>query len=297
MVPHGSPLIWARNPPACHSQGQAGVTPLIHGLRTPHIAVPVCERGEVPAFLHFAGESDFTVGMARAARKSGRWLRRIAIALVLLLIVAPIVLLGLFRFLPVPFTPQIAIGFFSGDAVHYSWRNMSEISPYLAKAVIGGEDEKFCRHHGFDWQSIDQAIRTHGRHPKKQLRGASTLSQQAARSLFLVPWRSWIRKGTEAYLTVLMENLWPKRRILTAYLNLVDWGHGYFGAEAAAQGYFHKPAAALTARQAARLAAILPNPDDWHAVHPGPYVAWRTGELLGRIRIVTRDRLDTCIRP
>ncbi|HEX3945232.1 MAG TPA: monofunctional biosynthetic peptidoglycan transglycosylase [Rhizomicrobium sp.] len=247
--------------------------------------------------MHFAGESDFTVGMARAAQKTGRWFRWAVIALVFLLVIAPVVLLGLFRFLPVPFTPQIAIGFFSGDAVHYSWRNMSEISPYLAKAVIGGEDEKFCRHHGFDWQSIDQAIKTHDRHPKRQLRGASTLSQQAARSLFLVPWRSWIRKGTEAYLTVLMEVLWPKRRILAAYLNLVDWGHGYFGAEAAAQGYFHRPAVALTARQAARLAAILPNPDDWHAVHPGPYVAWRTGELLGRIRIVNRDRLDACIRP
>jgi monofunctional biosynthetic peptidoglycan transglycosylase len=94
-----------------------------------------------------------------------------------------------------------------------------------------------------------------------------------------------------------MEVLWPKRRILAAYLNLVDWGHGYFGAEAAAQGYFHKPASSLTARQAARLAAILPNPDDWHAVRPGPYVTWRTGQLLGRIRIVNRDGLDACIRP
>ena len=83
---------------------------------------------------------------------------------------------------------------------------------------------------------------------------------------------------------------------LTAYLNLVDWGHGLYGAEAAAQGYFHRSAADLSARQAARLAAVLPNPDDWHAVRPGPYVSWRTGELMGRIRVVTRDRLDACIR-
>jgi monofunctional biosynthetic peptidoglycan transglycosylase len=232
-----------------------------------------------------------------SAGRARRWLRRIVIALLVLLIPVPIILLLLFRFVPVPGTPQMVIGLSSGDAVDYRWRDASEISPYLFKAVIGGEDEKFCRHHGFDWGSIDQALKSHGRHPKKRLRGASTLSQQAARSLFLVPWRSWIRKGAEAYLTVLMEGLWPKRRIITAYLNLVDWGHGYFGAEAAAQRYFHKSASALTARQAARLAAVLPNPDDWHAVRPGPYVAWRTGDLLGRIRVVTRDRLDACVRP
>jgi monofunctional biosynthetic peptidoglycan transglycosylase len=232
-----------------------------------------------------------------SAGRARRWLRRIVIALLVLLIPVPIILLLLFRFVPVPGTPQMVIGLSSGDAVDYRWRDASEISPYLFKAVIGGEDEKFCRHHGFDWGSIDQALKSHDHHPKKRLRGASTLSQQAARSLFLVPWRSWIRKGAEAYLTVLMEGLWPKRRIITAYLNLVDWGHGYFGAEAAAQRYFHKSASALTARQAARLAAVLPNPDDWHAVRPGPYVAWRTGDLLGRIRVVTRDRLDACVRP
>lgn len=234
--------------------------------------------------------------MNGAVRKSGGWFRRVAIALVVLLVALPVLLLVIFRFLPVPITPQIAIDVLSGDNVHYRWRDASEISPYLFKAVIGGEDEKFCRHHGFDWGSIDQAIRAHEKHPKKQLRGASTLSQQAARSLFLTPWRSWVRKGAEAYLTVLMEVLWPKRRILTAYLNLVDWGHGLYGAEAASQGYFHRSAAGLSARQAARLAAVLPNPDDWHAVRPGPYVSWRTGELMGRIRVVTRDRLDACVR-
>jgi monofunctional glycosyltransferase len=224
------------------------------------------------------------------------WLRRIALGFIVLFVPLPILLLLLFRIMPVPFTPQMVIGFLSGDDVRYQWRDASSISPYLFKAVIGGEDEKFCRHHGFDWQSIDQAIKSHERHPKKRLRGASTLSQQAARSLFLVPWRSWVRKGIEAYLTVAMELLWPKRRIITAYVNLVDWGHGYFGAEAAALGYFHKDASALTARQAARLAAILPDPDGWRAVHPGPYVTWRTGDLMGRIRVVTRDRLDACIR-
>jgi monofunctional biosynthetic peptidoglycan transglycosylase len=235
---------------------------------------------------------------AQAQRSGlGKWVRRITLGLVFFLVPTPILLLLLFRIIPVPFTPQMLVGELSGDEVRYEWRGASDISPYLFKAVIGGEDERFCSHHGFDWQSIDQAIKSHERHPQKQLRGASTLSQQAARSLFLVPWRSWVRKGIEAYLTVLMEVLWPKRHIITAYVNLVDWGHGYFGAEAAAQGYFHKPASALTARQAARLAAVLPDPDGWHAVHPGPYVTWRTGNLMGRIRVVTRDKLDACLRP
>src|SRR5947207_1879523 len=225
-----------------------------------------------------------------------RWLKRIAWTVFIMLVPAPILLLLLFRFVPVPGTPQMVIGLLSGDWVRYSWREDGDISPYLARAVIGAEDQKFCRHHGFDWGSIDQAIKSHDRHPKKRLRGASTLSQQAARSLFLVPWRSWVRKGLEAYLTVLIEALWPKERILTAYLNLVDWGHANFGAEAAARSYFHKSAADLSMRQPARLTAILPDPDDWQSVRPGPYVTWRAGQLVSRMRQVSRDGLDSCIR-
>ena len=224
------------------------------------------------------------------------WVRRIAVIVFILLVPAPILSLLLFRFVPVPFTPQIAIVFLSGDPVRYAWRDAGAISRTLGKAVIAAEDQNFCHHHGFDWKSIDKAIEAHERHPRKRLRGASTISQQAARSLFLMPARSWVRKGLEAYLTVLMEFLWPKQRILTAYLNLVDWGHGNFGAEAAAESYFGKPAAALTAKEAARLAAILPNPDDWHAVRPGPYVKRRTGILLARAHTVTRDDLDVCVR-
>ena len=224
------------------------------------------------------------------------WVRRALIVIFILLGPAPILLLLLFRFVPVPATPQMVIGLLSGDGVQYHWRESWDISPYLGRAVIGSEDQKFCSHNGFDWQSIDKAIQSHERHPKRKLRGASTLSQQAARSLFLVPWRSWVRKGLEAYLTVLMEALWPKQRILTVYLNLVDWGHGNFGAEAAAQAYFHKPASALTASEAARLAAVLPDPDEWRAVQPGPYVARRSGTIVARMRQVARDRLDSCVR-
>ena len=224
------------------------------------------------------------------------WARRIAMGVFFFLVPAPIFLILLFRFLPVPVTPQIIIGVLSGDDVHYRWVGAGEISPFLGRAVIGAEDQKFCQHNGFDWQSIDKVIKTHERHPRRRLRGASTISQQTARTVFLLPTRSWVRKGMEAYITVLMEALWPKRRILTAYLNLVDWGHGNFGAEAAAQSYFHKSAASLSTNEAARLAAILPNPDGWRAVAPGPYVASRTGSLVARIWQVQRDGLDYCVR-
>ena len=181
------------------------------------------------------------------------------------------------------------------NETHYSWAGDS-VSPYLSQAVIASEDQKFCRHHGFDWDEINHAIKTHERHPKKKLRGASTLSQQTARTLFLVPWRSWVRKGVEAYLTVLMEFLWPKDRILEAYVNTVDFGHGNFGAEAAAQSYFHIPSSALNPYQAARLAAVLPDPDVWNAVKSGPYVTRRTRTIVGRMGQVRRDALNWCVR-
>jgi len=162
--------------------------------------------------------------------------------------------------------------------------------------VIAAEDQNFCTHHGFDWASINKAMQDHNRRPSKPIRGASTISQQTARTLFLVPMRSWIRKGLEAYLTVLLENLWPKKRILLAYLNLVDWGDGIFGAEAAANAYFGTDAGSLDNAQAARLAAILPNPHKWKAANPGRYVRRRAGMLQGRSAMVTRDGLNFCVK-
>ncbi len=224
------------------------------------------------------------------------WLRRIAVTIFAFLVPIPIVLLLIFRFVPVPGTPQMLLDLVTFQPVHYSWRAYDEISPNLAYAVVGSEDQDFCNHHGFDWNDIQAALKQHERHPKKRLRGASTISQQIARTLFLLPVRSWLRKGVEAYLTVMVEALWPKKRILTAYLNLVDWGHGNYGAEAAAQAYFHVPASALTKLQAARLATILPDPDKWRANRPGRYVASRSETVGVRAWEVTRDGLDWCVR-
>ena len=224
------------------------------------------------------------------------WLRRVFLVVLFFLVPAPVLLLLIFRFVPIPGTPEMLFHLITLNETHYSWAG-DDISPWLSQAVIASEDQQFCFHHGFDWKEIDTAIKAHERHPKRKLRGASTLSQQTARSLFLLPVRSWVRKGVEAYLTVLMEFLWPKKRILEAYMNVVDFGHGNYGAEAASRMYFGKPASALTVSQAARLAAILPDPDKWKAVKPGPYVASRTGTIVARMGEVRRDALDACVRP
>jgi monofunctional biosynthetic peptidoglycan transglycosylase len=231
----------------------------------------------------------------RGITKRFGWLRRALLILFILLVPAPIALLLLFRFVPVePGTPEMLWSLVQGKGAHYQWAG--DINPVLGRAVIGSEDQNFCSHHGFDFKQINDVIAEHQRHPDQPMRGASTLSQQTARTLFLVPVRSWVRKGAEAYITVLIEFLWPKKRILTAYLNLVDWGHGNFGAQAAAKAYFHTTAARLTKAQAARLAAILPDPDKWSAAAPGPYVAGRARTLIGQASVVTRDGLDFCVR-
>jgi monofunctional glycosyltransferase len=237
--------------------------------------------------------------LSRTWNDSGKrkpWLRRSLLVLFAVLVPLPILYLAVFRFVPVPFTPQMALDVVTFQDVHQSWRSFDAISPNLVRTVVGSEDQNFCNHNGFDWDDIEKAMQQHERHPKKRLRGASTISQQVARTLFLLPVRSWVRKGAEAYLTVLVEFMWPKQRILTAYLNLVDWGHGNYGAEAAAQAYFHVPAAMLSRSQASRLATILPNPDKWRAARPGRYVRSRSETVLTRAWEVQRDDLDWCFK-
>jgi monofunctional biosynthetic peptidoglycan transglycosylase len=226
--------------------------------------------------------------------KRAKWVRRLLAGLLILTVALPVFLLLIFRFVPVPGTPEMLVSALGDRGANYVWVGSGRISSALRQAVIGSEDEKFCFHHGFDWSSINSAWRAH--EEGARLRGASTISQQTARSLFLLPLRSWIRKGLEAYLTVLEEALWPKQRILTVYLNIVDWGNGNFGAEAAAEAYFHRSATILTPKEAARLAAILPDPDDWRAAHPGPYVVQRTRVILSRMNAVRRDGLESCLK-
>ena len=166
--------------------------------------------------------------------------------------------------------------------LHHTWVDASRISPNAQLAVIASEDQKFPFHHGFDFGSIHDALRE--QEAGIRSRGASTLSQQTAKNLFLWGGHSYVRKGLEAWFTTLLELCWPKRRILEVYLNSAQFGPDVFGVEAAAQAYFHKHAAALTRGEGAQLAAVLPNPRLLHAERPSAYVAARREWILGQMR-------------
>lgn len=195
----------------------------------------------------------------------------------------------IFAFVPIPFSAVMAerqLGaWFSGDfryIAHSDWVGMPEISPWMALAVIASEDQHFPTHWGFDVVAIQSVLDGEGK--KKAMRGASTLSQQTAKNVFLWDGRSWVRKGLEAGLTLGIETVWSKRRILTVYLNVAEMGNGVFGVEAAAQRYFHKPASRLTASEAALLAAVLPNPVLFRADAPSAYVRQRQQWILRQMR-------------
>ncbi len=168
-----------------------------------------------------------------------------------------------------------------GYRTEFTWVSLERISANAAIAVIASEDQLFPFHAGFDFDSIREAVRASER--GKRLRGASTISQQVAKNLFLWSGHSFVRKGLEAYFTVLIEALWPKERILEMYLNLAQFGNGIYGVEAAAERFWHEPARRLSSSEAALLAAVLPNPLRLHAERPSRYVLARRDWILGQM--------------
>ena len=170
----------------------------------------------------------------------------------------------------------------SSYVFRHTWVDLARISPNLPLAVVASEDQKFPDHWGFDVEAIEKAYALN-RHSHR-VHGASTISQQVAKNLFLWSGRSYFRKGLEAYFTVLIETFWPKRRILEIYLNIAEFGNGLYGAEAAAQRYFHKSAARLSRGDAAVLAAVLPNPQRYSAAAPSRYVEQRRDWILGQMQ-------------
>ena len=183
----------------------------------------------------------------------------------------------LYRDLPVPATPLMLERLFGGAGLDKTWEPLSRISPNLVLAAMAGEDAKFCSHAGFDWEAIDNAVKQYRR--GGAVLGASTISMQTAKNLFLWPDRSWPRKALEVYFTALIELAWSKQRIMEVYLNIVEWAPGVYGAEAAARHHFRKPASALTPAEAARLAAVLPNPRRWSASQPSGYILGRSAAI------------------
>ena len=222
-------------------------------------------------------------------RGRGRLIGRVAFGL---LVVLPLAGLAIFRFVPPPFTPLMLIRLAQGYGLHRQWRDLDVISPLLRRSVIASEDAKFCGHHGFDTAAIDNAIDRY--EEGGRVLGASTISMQTVKNVFLWPGRDFLRKGVEAYLTVLEEALWPKRRILEVYLNVVEFGPGLYGAEAAARAYFGKPAAALTPREASLLAAVLPAPLRWSPLRPSAHVLRRAGIIRARAEQVRLGRDGAC---
>lgn len=201
----------------------------------------------------------------------------------------PVMLVVIYRWLPPPITPyMLGRWLVDGAAIDQQWTPLQTMSPSLVRAVVAAEDTRFMQHNGFDWTEVEAAWRTSRR--GRRLRGASTITMQCARTVFLWPGRSIVRKVIEAYLTVLLEAVWSKARIVEVYLNLVEWGDGVYGCEAAAQRYFHVPCAALDAETAAQLAAILPNPRHWSARRPSPYVRKRVATILDRMPQVAIPR-------
>ena len=218
--------------------------------------------------------------------------RPILIAL-LILALLPIGGVLIHAVLPPPMTLLMMQQKLKGQGLDYRWRSLDEISPRLVASVIAAEDARFCSHRGFDFEAIEQALKANEQ--GRRLRGGSTISQQTAKNVFLWPGRDWVRKGLEAGYTVLIETVWGKRRIVEVYLNVAEMGPGIYGAEAAARHWFGKSAADLTAREAARLAAILPSPRRYNAGTPGPYVRRRAARVQAAAGTVRNEGLDDCV--
>jgi monofunctional biosynthetic peptidoglycan transglycosylase len=219
-------------------------------------------------------------------------LARWATAAVLGALLLSILALALLRWLPVPVTAFMAseraaaAGSSPPLVQQHEWVPWPRISRHAALAVIAAEDQKFLLHDGFDFREIEKAVTDAQR--GKRLRGASTISQQVAKNLFLWPGQSWVRKGLEAWVTVWIEVLWPKRRILEVYLNSAQFGRGVWGVEAASRRYFGKAAARLSPQEAALLAAVLPSPTRYRVVNPGPFVRERQAWILAQMNRLAR---------
>lgn len=223
-----------------------------------------------------------------------RGVRRVFVTLLVIALVGPPLLTLIYRFVPPPITILMIERLAQGKGLDHRWTPIRRISPVMTRAVIAAEDARFCSHHGFDFNAIEKAV-AHNEKKPGRIRGGSTVSQQTAKNVFLWPERSWLRKGLEAYYTVLIEVGWGKRRIMEVYLNTVEMGPGVYGVESASRRYFHHGADKLSAVEAARLAAILPSPLKWKAEKPGPYVRKRTGRIGAASGTVRRDGLADCV--
>lgn len=216
-------------------------------------------------------------------RKIIKIIRTIIVRVLIAFIVISFLTVLLFRFVNPPVTLlMLKRKFLYDQPIHKQWKSFNQISPYFAMAVIGAEDQNFKNHWGFDVGAIQKAIQHNEKY--KSTRGASTISQQVAKNVFLWPSRTWVRKGFESYYTVLIELLWSKKRILEVYMNVVELGNGIYGVEAASEKYYHKSASKLTKQEAAILAASLPSPRRFPASHPSAFMMKRANWIIRQMQ-------------
>jgi monofunctional biosynthetic peptidoglycan transglycosylase len=206
----------------------------------------------------------------------------------LILFIAQFIYIILLKWINPPITLTQLSSWVSGDGLKRDYVAYDEMSSQIKLAVISSEDQIFPDHDGFDWKSIEKAMKYNQKKPGR-IRGASTISQQTAKNVFLWQGRDWIRKGLEMYFTKMIELIWGKRRILEVYLNVIEMGKGIYGVEAASQTYFNKPAKSLSRQQAAMIAACLPNPKKFIVKPPSAYVVVKSGWILRQMNNLERD--------
>ena len=218
------------------------------------------------------------------------WFAKLFAKIVLWFISISLVLVIIFRFVPVPVTATMIM---NADGITKDWESLSSIDRNLVRAVIAAEDSKFCSHDGFDREAIEKAIERNAEGGR--IRGASTISQQTAKNVFLWQGGGYVRKGFEAWFTFLIENLWSKRRIMEVYLNVAETGIGTYGAEAGAQRYFDHSAASMSVTEASRMAAVLPLPQKRAVNNPSGFTRRYGNTIAARMGVVRRDGLDSCV--
>lgn len=248
------------------------------------------DLGEVRRFSLTQGD---VYGPTRPKRAKRQWIWRLF--KILLWIVLIIHLYGLaLRFIPIPGTIIMVQRALAGEDIRRDWTRLEDISPHLPRAVMGGEDSRFCEHRGVDFAAIEQALADNAKGGRR--RGGSTITQQTAKNVFLWNGGGYVRKAAEAWFALYSNVVWGKRRTMEIYLNVAEWGDGIFGAEAAAQARFGKSAKALTKREAALLAAVLPSPNKWRVDPPGTYVSGRATTLMQRAEVIRTSQYDSCLK-
>lgn len=212
---------------------------------------------------------------------------RVLLKIVLWFFAITILWVVIYRFIDPPVTYLMVQRYVQSEkkdkSIHKEWKDYEYISPHLPLAVVAAEDQNFFEHFGFDLAAIEKAMKNNNGKKKKRIKGASTISQQVAKNVFLFPSRNWVRKGFEVYFTFLIECLWSKERILEVYLNVIELGDGIYGAEAASKKFFRKTAINLSKREAALLAAVLPNPRKMSAARPSGYVLRRQAWIINQM--------------